>query len=726
MGGVCSAENDAADFKINIESGGARQKGGGQAKTGKPSSKGHPKKLSVVSNRRSSMDRNFGKLVKYKKYGDVGFKFKSDRAREPLYYMEMEAGPNVFASLEDLLADVLLADSGALLDSFRGALFDTLPYFTKAPIVMRAFASILTLPPPAEASQNDMETWIQLKFRTLETIDFWTQSSKEDVKIPVKKALVDAVTPFPPESWKPDTWAAQPRTSIEALGEAVEDVKKRMLELVDYVPPKMPYEVTPFVVPVNVSRFKKKPLLMLDGVSPRQFAEQFCIITHERMRCLTARQIYLRDKKDLLSLRTNQQLIADHNSTWVSSTILSPLCPKCINKRRRSSNCKACFKLIIKAFNWWVDAAVECLAERNFNSVFEILIGLKSSSITRLNIVDQLQKSARAKFCRILTLGKDDRNYENYRKAIAACKASPGASLMPMIPYFTVFMSKRVQYFEEMASKEGGFKWKAKRAPTDSRVSRDSMDSVMFGKANNVKIRNASSVSGIAPATTAINAISQPEESSRGSDTASKVDARAASQSVSKQSAAAEEDSSQSRDVAGSMSQNTTAAVRAASVSDKINEDAPDAKVAAADDTKDQYSRLSVGSRVPKRASVGPVEAGVRDVFHFDGKIAPVMVRFGYCMEIVHVIHDERTDHCTVSYSFESDAKLRKRISDSMMNRTLDAAKLGAVSESIKEEKRNEFVKQVQREEGLSNALKMDGHLDRKAKRVMAKLSGRK
>ena len=79
-----------------------------------------------------------------------------------------------------------------------------------------------------------------------------------------------------------------------------------------------------------------------------------------------------------------------------------------------------------------------------------------------------------------------------------------------------------------------------------------------------------------------------------------------------------------------------------------------------------------------------------------------------------------------MSYSFESDAKLRKRISDSMMNRTLDAAKLGAVSESIKEEKRNEFVKQVQREEGLSNALKMDGHLDRKAKRVMAKLSGRK
>jgi len=150
-------------------------------------------------------------------------------------------------------------------------------------------------------------------------------------------------------------------------------------------------------------------------------AFEMAVLAQQRLQSLSGRDFI---KKGYSETRRNQMVISEHMARWVGTTVLIHREPK----------------VCCQTVNRWLKTARECLDMNNFNSLFEIMVGLQQTPVMRIvKTEDQLDSKLLADLKHITAM---DNNYKAYRTALFREKGRP------CVPYFGVLLRDMLGYEE--------------------------------------------------------------------------------------------------------------------------------------------------------------------------------------------------------------------------------------------------------------------------------------
>jgi len=160
-------------------------------------------------------------------------------------------------------------------------------------------------------------------------------------------------------------------------------------------------------------------------------AVELTLLSEKRLHSLSGRDFI---KKGYSETKRNQMHISEHMARWVGTVVL-------LQKDKEK---------LVKTANRWLSVAKMCYEMNNFNTLFEILVGLQQTPVARLLKHEEEYDMKTLDNLRDLT--KMDGNYKAYRAALKKKKGRP------CVPYFGVLLRDMLCYEEAQPKIKSKFK----------------------------------------------------------------------------------------------------------------------------------------------------------------------------------------------------------------------------------------------------------------------------
>ncbi|OQS01461.1 hypothetical protein ACHHYP_00741 [Achlya hypogyna] len=187
---------------------------------------------------------------------------------------------------------------------------------------------------------------------------------------------------------------------------------------------------------VSVSRSEP-----LSGITALEAAEQLTLLEEYRYLRITPRELTNKNWTSVNKHMDAPNVLAlielfDARAGWVSSEILHPK----LQAKQRA-----------KMIAFFIDVAEACHQLHNFNTLFEVVTGLKAPCIQQLKTTwDLLTQAQNDRFECLKNICSQDNNYANYRQAFALAEGQP------RLPAFFLVTKDIFGYEEAMPTMEHG------------------------------------------------------------------------------------------------------------------------------------------------------------------------------------------------------------------------------------------------------------------------------